>query len=84
MKIGLKALAKYSRVKEADILEDTYNQFRQAFDLVPYVSRNGIHSLLNTLGEKDAKIRQMKYEDIADMRFVTELERDGFFKDLAR
>ena len=75
--IGIRALQKYTRLK------DTYMQFRDAFDAVPYVSRTGIQTLIASLGEKDAKIRQLKYEDVADMRFVAELERDGFFKKLA-
>lgn len=81
--IGIRALQKYTRLKDSDILEDTYMQFRDAFDAVPYVSRTGIQTLIASLGEKDAKIRQLKYEDVADMRFVAELERDGFFKKLA-
>jgi NitT/TauT family transport system substrate-binding protein len=80
--IGIRALQKYTRLKDSDILEDTYMQFRDAFDAVPYVSRTGIQTLIASLGEKDAKIRQLKYEDVADMRFVAELERDGFFKKL--
>lgn len=80
--IGIRALQKYTRLKDSDILEDTYMQFRDAFDAVPYVSKTGIQTLIASLGEKDAKIRQLKYEDVADMRFVAELERDGFFKKL--
>lgn len=80
--IGIKAIQKYSRLSDADILEDTYNQFRDAFDAIPYVSRAGIAALLGSLGEKDPKIRQLKYEDVADMRFVAEAEKEGFFKKL--
>ena len=78
--IGIRAIQKYTRLKESEILEDTYVQFRDAFDAIPYVSRTGIQSLIASLGEKDAKIRQLRYEDVADMRFVAELEREGFFK----
>jgi ABC-type nitrate/sulfonate/bicarbonate transport system substrate-binding protein len=80
--IGIRAIQKYSRLNDAEILEDTYNQFRDAFDAIPYVSRAGIASLLASMGEKDAKIRQLKYEDVADMRFVAEAEKEGFFKKL--
>lgn len=80
--LGIKAIQKYTRLKDADILDDTYNQFRDAFDSIPYVSRAGINSLLASLGEKDAKIRQLKFEDVADMRFVAEVEKEGFFKKL--
>jgi ABC-type nitrate/sulfonate/bicarbonate transport system substrate-binding protein len=80
--IGIRAIQKYSRLNDADVLEDTYNQFRDAFDAIPYVSKAGIASLLASTGEKDAKIRQLRYEDVADMRFVAEAEKEGFFKKL--
>lgn len=82
--IGVRALQKYSRLTDVEVLEDTYNQFSAAFDFIPYVSRPGINSLIASLGEKDAKIRQLKYEDVADMRFVAELEKEGFFKKLGQ
>ncbi len=81
--IGIRAIQKYARLNDPEILEDTYNQFRDAFDAVPYVSRAGIAALLAGMGEKDAKIRQIKYEDVADMRFVAEAEKEGFFRKLA-
>jgi len=82
--VGIRAIQKYARLQDVDILEDTYNQFREAFDTIPYVSKAGIASLLASMGEKDSKIRQIKYEDVADMRFVAEAEKDGFFKKTAK
>jgi len=82
--IGIRAIQKYSRLNDADVLEDTYNQFRNAFDSIPYVSKAGIASLLASMGEKDVKIRQLKFEDVADMRFVAEIEKEGFFKKLGQ
>jgi ABC-type nitrate/sulfonate/bicarbonate transport system substrate-binding protein len=81
--IGARAIEKYARLKETEILDDTYNQFRDAFDALPYVSKAGINSLLAGLGEKDPKIRQLKFEDVADMRFVAELDKEGYFRKLA-
>lgn len=81
--IGIRALQKYSRLTDMDVLEDTYSQYSSAFEFTPYVSRNGINTLIASLGEKDAKIRALKYEDVADMRFVAELEKEGFFKKLS-
>lgn len=80
--LGIKAIQKYARLTDAEILDDTYTQFRDAFDAIPYVSRVGINTLLASLGEKDPKIRALKYEDVADMRFVAEVEKEGFFKKL--
>jgi ABC-type nitrate/sulfonate/bicarbonate transport system substrate-binding protein len=81
--IGAKAIEKYARLKDTEILDDTYNQFRDAFDSVPYVSKAGINLLLAGLGDKDPKIRQLKFEDVADMRLVAELDKEGYFKKLA-
>jgi ABC-type nitrate/sulfonate/bicarbonate transport system substrate-binding protein len=77
---GIRALQKYSRLNDAEVLDDTYTQFSAAFDFIPYVSRAGINTLLANLGEKDVKVRSLKFEDVADMRFVAELEKEGYFK----
>jgi ABC-type nitrate/sulfonate/bicarbonate transport system substrate-binding protein len=81
--IGIRAIQKYARLQDSDILEDTYVQFRDAFDAIPYVSKSGILTLIASLGEKEPKIRQLKYEDVADMRFVAEVEKEGFFRKAA-
>ncbi len=80
--IGIRAIEKYSRVTDPDILEDTYNQFRDAFDAIPYVSRAGVSSLLASMSEKDPKVRQLKLNDVMDMHFVAEVEKEGYFKKL--
>jgi hypothetical protein len=50
---------------------------------VPYPSRRGIETILAELAASDPKARQAKPDDFVDLRFVAELERDGFFKKLA-
>lgn len=78
--VGIRVLQKYTRVKDADILEDAYNQFREYLESPPYVSRKGIEAILSELGEKEPAARQAKPEDFMDMRFLNELEKEGFFK----
>jgi ABC-type nitrate/sulfonate/bicarbonate transport system substrate-binding protein len=81
--IALKTLQKYTRVTDREILEETHNEYRQYIESIPYVSRKGIEAILAELVASDAKARQAKVEDFLDMRFIAELERDGFFKKLA-
>ena len=69
-------------MKEQDILEDAYNQFQEYLQTPPYVSRKGIEAILAEVGEKELAARQIKADDVIDMRFVTELEKEGFFKKL--
>ena len=80
--VGLKAIQKYARIRDPQILEAAYTESRDYLESVPYVSRKGLEIILAELGEKDPKARQAKPEDILDMRFVAELEKEGFFKKL--
>lgn len=81
--IALKTLRKYTRVTNPEILEGTYNEYRQYIETIPYVSRKGIEAILAELGASDPKARQAKVDDFLDMRFIAELEKEGFFKKLA-
>ncbi|MGZ8427011.1 MAG: hypothetical protein ACXWYD_18845 [Candidatus Binatia bacterium] len=49
---------------------------------VPYPSRRGVETILAELAASDPKAHQAKPDDFVDLRFVAELERDGFFKKL--
>src|SRR5919106_2730086 len=80
---ALKIIEKQLRVKETDIQEDTYNQFRQYLEYPPYVSRKGMEAVLAELREKDSAAKAAKPDDVIEMRFVAELEKEGFFKKLA-
>jgi len=80
--IALKALQKYTRVTDLEILEETHKEYRELIESVPYTSRRGIEAILAELAVSDPKARQAKPDDFVDMRFVAELERDGFFKKL--
>jgi len=70
------------RVKEPDIQEDTYNQFREYLETVPYVSRKGMEAVLADVAATDAAAKGAKPEEFMDMRFIAELEKEGFFKKL--
>ena len=80
--VGMRVIRKYTRVNDREILAGTYGESRDYLESVPYVSRKGLEMILAELAEKDLKARQAKPEDFLDMRFVAELEREGFFKKL--
>ncbi len=80
--IGIKAIQKYTRVKDPEILEATYSEYQEYLESIPIVSRKGLETILAELAERDPKARQAKPEDFLDMRFIAELEREGLFKKL--
>ena len=70
------------KVKEVEIQEDTYNQFREYLEFPPYVSRKGIEAILAEIAVNDPAAKAAKPEDLMDMRFVAELDREGVSKRL--
>ncbi len=73
-------MQKYLRVKEQDILDDAYNQFREYLEYPPYVTRKAIENVIADVAISDAAAKNSKPEDFMDMRFVAELDKPGFFK----
>ena len=80
---ALKMIESQLRVKDVDIQEDTYNQFRQYLEYPPYVTRKAMEAVLGELGDKELAARSAKPDDFIDMRFIGELEKEGFFKQFA-
>ena len=72
---ALKMIQNQLKVKEPEIQEDTYNQFRDYLEYPPYVSRKGMEAVLAEIADPAAKTA--KAEDFLDMRFVAELDKKG-------
>jgi NitT/TauT family transport system substrate-binding protein len=77
---AIRMIQKYLRVKEPDIQEDTYNQFREYLETIPYVSRKGMEAVLADVAVNDPAAKGAKPDEFMDMRFMAELEKEGFFK----
>jgi NitT/TauT family transport system substrate-binding protein len=80
---ALRMIQNQLKVKDVEIQEDTYNQFREYLEYPPYVTRKGMEAVIAEVADKDPAARNAKPEDFMDMRFVAELEKEGFFKKLA-
>jgi len=78
--VGMEVIKKYTRVSDPEILADAYNQFARYIEDIPYVSVKGMERIIAELAEKDPKVRGAKPDDFMDMRFVRELESQGFYK----
>jgi len=76
----MRAIQKYARIKDPEILELTYAEARTHIEWPPYVSKRGVESILAELAPTEVKAKSAKAEDFYDHRFVTQLEKEGFFK----
>jgi hypothetical protein len=77
---GIRAIQKYARIKDPEILEATYGEARAYIETVPYVTRKGMETIIAELLPTEPKARQAKSDDFLDTRFVSQLEKDGFYK----
>ena len=77
-----KVIAKYVKVNDSEVLEDSYRFFSRLLPIKPYPTIEGIKEALAELGEKDPKVRAARPEDFADMSLVRELDGSGFIDGL--
>jgi NitT/TauT family transport system substrate-binding protein len=76
---AIKAMGKYFRTDDREVLEETYDMvIASGFSFPPYPA--GIGGLLQTLEAQSPKAKGAKPEDFADSRFVRELDQSGFIK----
>ena len=68
------------RIKDPDILEATYGEARAYIETVPYVTRKGMETIIGELTPTEPKAKAAKPDDFLDTRFVSQLEREGFYR----
>lgn len=79
--LAKRVLASYTRVDDDALLEETYRLYVEgALPRVPYVTREGVQTILELLDHPRAK--EAMPEQFFDNRFVHELESSGFIDSL--
>jgi len=77
----LKIFAKYTKVSDPDILAELYRIYGiKHLERIPYVKPEAVDEVLRT----EVKTGTAKSADFIDNTLVTELEREGFFRQLYR
>ena len=77
-----KTIIKYLKSSDPEILEATHKSFVQVTDYNGYPKLDGIRNAIDEVGARLPAARSKKPEDFVDTRFLKELEREGFFKQL--
>lgn len=78
-----KVLAKYFRNDDKELLDESYNWIvKQNYTLPNYPALAGLNTILKATEARNPKAKIAKPEDFVDSRFVQELDKSGFFKEL--
>ncbi|MBM4264591.1 MAG: hypothetical protein FJ145_24595 [Deltaproteobacteria bacterium] len=67
------------RTEDAETVDYALTRSIQVLDRRPFPTPAGIQTVIDELG-KEAKSKNLKFEDYVDLRALRELEKEGFFK----
>jgi ABC-type nitrate/sulfonate/bicarbonate transport system substrate-binding protein len=73
-------ITKYLKTSDPEILEATYRSFMAVTDYNATPNLEGIRNAIDEVAQRVQAVRNRKPEDFVDLRFLHELELEGFFK----
>jgi ABC-type nitrate/sulfonate/bicarbonate transport system substrate-binding protein len=79
-----KIITKYLKTADPEILEATYQSFMQVTDYSANPNLDGMRNAIEEVAQRVPAAKSKKPEDFIDMRFLKELEKEGFFKRLEK
>jgi NitT/TauT family transport system substrate-binding protein len=77
-----KTITKYLKTSDPEILEATYNSFMQVTDYSGFPDLDGIRNAIDEVAQRVPAAKNKKPEEFVNLRFLKELEAEGFFKKL--
>jgi NitT/TauT family transport system substrate-binding protein len=79
-----KVMAKYLRNPDPEVLDASYRGFVKMVAKRPYPTLKGIQFLLDEFAAKFPQAKTAKPEQFVDLSLLQELEKEGFFAEVAK
>ncbi len=79
-----RVVARYLRTSEPEALDATYDAFVKVVSKKPYPTLKGIQFLLDEVGAKIPQAKTAKPEQFVDLSLLQQLEKEGFFAEMAK
>jgi len=80
--VSLKILAKYLKNNDTELLEGSYEIYKDDFIATPYPITKGLETTYEYVAQRRPEIYNHKPEEFTDPSFVAELDKSGFIKKL--
>jgi len=77
-----KIMTKYLKTVDPEILEATYQSYLQVTDQSAYPNMEGLRNAIEEVAQRVPGVKSKKPEEFVNTRFLKELEKEGFFKQL--
>jgi len=75
-----KTITKYLKTDDPEILDATYRSFLQVTDYSAIPNLEGIRNAMDEVASRVPAVKGKKPEDFVDIKFLKELEKEGFFR----
>ena len=83
--LTLKSLAKYTKIEDLFLLQKAYDLYvGKVLEKAPYINMVGMQNALDDLAKTVPEAKSAKPEQFIDLRFIENLEKSGFLKELYR
>ena len=79
-----KIIARYLRTSDPEVLDATYDAFVKVVSKKPYPTLKGIQFLLDEVAAKIPQAKTAKPEQFVDLSLLQQLEKEGFFGEMAK
>ena len=79
-----KVFARYMRTNDAEVLEQSYQVYLKTTAKKPYPTLKGLQFLLDALAPTMPQAKTAKPEQFVDLSFLQELDKEGFFNEMAK
>ena len=79
-----KIVAKYLRLSDPEVLDATYTAFVKSVAKKPYPTLKGIQFLLDEVAAKMPNAKSARPEQFVDLSLLQQLEKEGFFAEMAK
>jgi NitT/TauT family transport system substrate-binding protein len=79
-----KIFAKYMRTNDSEVLEQSYQVYVKTTPKKPYPTMKGLQFLLDALAPQMPQAKNAKPEQFVELSFLQELEKEGFFNEMAK
>ena len=83
-KDALRIFAKYLRSDDPEFLDYAHQLYVKLIPKKPYPTLKGVQNLLDMLAPQIPQAKAAKPEQFVDMSFLRELEKEGFFNEMAK
>ena len=77
-----KVITKYLMTADPEVVEATYESYLQVTDYSGYPNLEGIRNAIDEVAQRVPAAKHKRPEEFVNTRFLKELEKDGFFKEL--